>query len=73
MIDRLISGESYSINDDVYKVTFWVFTYLVHNPTLLDFIRQEIQPGVVNDIPCEKYLTESCPRLESVFYEVLRL
>lgn len=45
----------------------------MHNPTLLDIIRQETKPGIINDVPCEEYLTEKCPRLESIFYEVLRL
>lgn len=64
---------SHSINGNVHRVTFWIFAHLAHNPTLLDIIRLEIQPGVIDDVACEKYLTESCPRLESIFFEVLRL
>lgn len=61
------------MNGNVHKVTFWVFAHIAHDPKLLDIIRQETQPGVIDDVPCVRYLTESCPRLESIFYEVLRI
>ncbi|MCJ1267976.1 hypothetical protein MMC22_007862 [Lobaria immixta] len=71
-IARIQVLHHWAINGNSHKVTFWILAHLVHNPTLLDIIRREIQPGVIDDVPCERYLTESCPRLESIFYEVLR-
>ncbi len=62
-----------SINGKVHKVTFWVFAYLFHTPGLLEAIREETVPGIVNDTPDVRYLTEKCPRLEAIFLEVLRL
>ncbi|MCJ1414946.1 hypothetical protein MMC32_001276 [Xylographa parallela] len=63
----------WAINGNVHKVTFWVIAHLVFNPALLQAIREETAPGIVNDVPNSKYLSESCPRLQSIFYEVLRM
>ena len=57
----------------MHKVTFWIFAYLSHRPQLLQSIREETSPGVVNDTPNVAYLTEKCPQLEAIFLEVLRL
>lgn len=57
----------------MHKVTFWIFAYLVHNPELLESIRAEITPGVINDAPNVSYLVDNSPRLEAVWLEVLRL
>lgn len=57
----------------MHKVTFWIFAYLCHSPRLLETIREETTPGIVDDVPNVPYLTEKCPRLEAVFLEVLRL
>ena len=63
----------YRINGNLHKVTFWVLAQLVHDPALLATIRAESAPGVINNVPNVGYLTEQCPRLESIFYEVLRM
>lgn len=57
----------------MHKVTFWIIAHLAHNPELLENIRAEIAPGVVNDAPNVSYLVENSPLLEAVFLEVLRL
>lgn len=59
----------------MYKAAFWMIAYLVHRPALLSQIRAEINPAINVDgeIVDLKYLTEKCPRLESLFNEVLRL
>jgi cytochrome P450 len=54
-------------------VTFWVFAYLAHDAALLEAIRTETLPGVVNNSPDVPYLTGQCPRLEALYLEVLRL
>ena len=57
----------------MHKVTFWILAYLGHQPKLLESIRKETAPGIVDDSPNVSHLTENCPLLESVFLEVLRL
>ena len=57
----------------MHKVTFWLFAYLSHHPQLLQSIREETSPGIVNDTPNVSYLIEKCPQLEAIFLEVLRL
>ena len=47
--------------------------HLLHRPTLLEAIREETAPGVVDDTPNIPSLLEHCPRLESIYHEVLRL
>lgn len=54
-------------------MTFWILAYLVHDPELLESIRAEITPGVINDTPNVSYLVDNCPRLDAVWLEVLRL
>ncbi|KAI4277769.1 MAG: hypothetical protein LQ337_001527 [Flavoplaca oasis] len=50
-----------------------MFAYILHDPQLLERIRQEVEPGVVNGTLNVPYLTEQCPKLESLFLEGLRL
>ena len=57
----------------MHKVTFWILAHLAHDPQLLESIRKETMPGVVDDTANVPYLTEECPRLEAVFLEVLRM
>ena len=45
----------------------------MHKPTLLASIREEVLPGVVEDTLNVPYLVEHCPRLEAIYFEVLRL
>lgn len=61
------------MNGNVYKTSFWMMAYILHDPVLLANIRAETAPGIVNNKANIKYLVESCPRLESLFSEVLRL
>ncbi|KAL9032787.1 MAG: hypothetical protein Q9180_006308, partial [Flavoplaca navasiana] len=63
----------WAIKSNAHKMTFWMFAYMLHNPQLLERIRQEVAPGVVNGTLNVPYLTEQCPRLEWLFLEVLRL
>ncbi|KAL8841956.1 MAG: hypothetical protein Q9176_002892 [Flavoplaca citrina] len=63
----------WAINGNAHKVTFWMFAYMLHDPQLLERIRQEVAPGIENGTVNVPYLTEQRPRLESLFLEVLRL
>ena len=57
----------------MHKVTFWIMAHILHTPALLDAIREETAPAVVDDSPDIPYLLEHCPRLEAIYHEVLRL
>ncbi|KAI9640837.1 hypothetical protein NHQ30_010678 [Ciborinia camelliae] len=65
----------WAITANVYKATFWMIAYLVHNQELLGRIRTEVAPAI--DVDGEtvdlQYLTEKCPRLEAFFNEILRV
>ena len=54
-------------------MTFWIFAYLAHDQELLENIRAEVAPGIINDEPNVSYLVDNSPRLEAVWLEVLRL
>ena len=62
-----------SINGNMHKVVFWIFSHLLHDQSLLDVIRQETAPGIANENLDVAFLTGQCPRLDSVYHEVLRL
>ena len=47
--------------------------HLLHTPALLEAIREETAPGVLDDSPNIPYLLDRCPRLEAIYHEILRL
>ena len=47
--------------------------HFLHRPALLETIREETAPEIVNDATDIPYLLENCPRLEAIYHEVLRL
>ncbi|KAF2626547.1 putative cytochrome P450 [Macroventuria anomochaeta] len=58
---------------NTYKLAFWLLAHLLHNPTLLYKIREEVLPAVKNDHIDETYLLKRCPALDSLINEILRL
>jgi cytochrome P450 len=58
---------------NAYRLAFWLIAHLVHNPPLLDQIRQEVLPAVEGRTINETYLLEQCPKLDSLFNEILQL
>ncbi|KAF2867711.1 cytochrome P450 [Massariosphaeria phaeospora] len=63
----------WAVVGNVYKLAFWLTAHLVHNPTLLSQIRDEVLPAVQGHSVDERYLTEQCPKLDSLVGETLRL
>jgi cytochrome P450 len=64
---------SSSINANAYKLCFWILAYILHRPSLLSTLRAETSSALVqNDVDMPSLLS-SCPHLDSVFNEVLRL
>jgi cytochrome P450 len=45
----------------------------VHNPGLLESIRAEVLPAATGTQVDERYISEKCPKLDSLINEVLRL
>ena len=65
-----------SINANAYKLVFWIISYLLFEPELMDEIKAEIDPAFSAgkfSAPDLTYLIESCPLLVSTCEEVLRL
>ncbi|OJJ32645.1 hypothetical protein ASPWEDRAFT_29803 [Aspergillus wentii DTO 134E9] len=58
---------------NVYKVAFWIVAHLVRDPALLESIRSEILPSVNGKNVDEEYLADKCPKLDSLWSEVLRM
>lgn len=52
---------------------FWILSYLLFDEELLNSIREETYPAIVDGTVDLKYLTTQCPRLEAVINETLRL
>ncbi|PQE12390.1 cytochrome P450 protein [Rutstroemia sp. NJR-2017a BVV2] len=63
----------WAITGNVYKAAFWIIAYLVHDQSLLARIREEVAPAIEGESVNLNHLTENCPRLESLFNEVLRV
>ena len=76
MFDFIIGSilTAYRINTNVSKMAFWIIAYLMYEPGLIGTIRQEIEPAFKPDSSIDDdILLRQCPRLESVWYECLRL
>lgn len=66
---------SESVNSNAYRLCFWCLAHLLFDRALLAAIRAEIQPAFDRtadtlDMP---YLLDRCPRLASLYEEVLRV
>lgn len=65
--------QTWGILANMYKTSFWLLSYLVHDSALLESIRSEILPATQKNRIDHRYLTEHCPYLDSVFNEAMRL
>ncbi|KAG6353487.1 hypothetical protein INS49_005668 [Diaporthe citri] len=61
------------INANAYRQCFWCVAYLLHDITVLEEIKKEIQPAWQSDGVNMAYLLESCPLLASFYEEMLRM
>ncbi|KAL4935326.1 cytochrome P450 [Aspergillus oleicola] len=61
----------------MFKTAFWVVSCILDDPTLVEAITEEIRPAAAlgpDDVRIDHhYLSEKCPKLDSLFGEVLRL
>ena len=60
-------------NTNTFKLCFWVLAHLLHDAKLLDTIRAETAQTICNDKVNLDQLMNCCPRLEALFFEVMRL
>ena len=75
MAAKSISTADFSINTNTPKVAFWVLAYLVHDSGLATTIRHETAPAlqVKENWTNTEFLRSSCPNLDALFSECLRL
>lgn len=61
-----------SAGSNAVNTLFWMTTYLVFHPDLLERVKEETRPAFRDGELDLQYLLEKCPRLEAFFLEVLR-
>ncbi|KAL8721245.1 MAG: hypothetical protein Q9225_002022 [Loekoesia sp. 1 TL-2023] len=62
------------INTNVYRVAFWMLTYIYRSEDLLSVIKDETAFSVMDDGSVNvQHLVKNFPRLDSIWFEVLRL
>jgi cytochrome P450 len=54
-------------------MAFWVVAHLVYDPNLMEQIRQEVLPAIRGNTIDDRFLSEQCPKLDSLIGETLRL
>ena len=62
-----------SVNSNTYKLCFWIMSYLLRDSNLLLSIRKETEPAFSEAKADMSHLLNSCPRLNALFDEVLRM
>ncbi|KAJ0107551.1 hypothetical protein J7T55_007741 [Diaporthe amygdali] len=62
-----------NINTNAYRQCFWCLSYLLHDKTLLDEIKKEMQPAWKHHTVDLHYLLNMCPLLASFYEEMLRV
>ncbi|KAL4808792.1 putative cytochrome P450 [Aspergillus unguis] len=74
-IGRIFMLHTSSIIGNMYKLSFWLLAHILHNAALLNDVSLEVKPAFNPEtrVVDHTYLTESCPRLDSLYSEVLRL
>ncbi|KAL4976055.1 cytochrome P450 [Aspergillus desertorum] len=80
-IARIFMLQTWAILGNMYKMAFWLVAHILHDAALFDAITAEIRPAVVLETAGRgqgiridhRYLSEQCPKLDSLFSEVLRL
>ena len=70
---RASCSNSCSFNTNTHKACFWMLSYALFEPGLLELIRTETAAAFVKDSLDFHYLERSCPRLQGLWLEVLRV
>lgn len=72
-IAALIVMGYWVINANAHKLTFWILSYILHSPSLIPIIITETAPAIQPSAINMPFLLSSCPHLDSLYNEVLRL
>ncbi|KAL9577512.1 MAG: hypothetical protein Q9212_006317 [Teloschistes hypoglaucus] len=72
-IAKFFSLMHWVVNANTYKLCFWLFAHLLHDPALYAAIKEETDRTITDkdDIDLAR-LTKACPRLEAFLNEILR-
>jgi cytochrome P450 len=63
-----------SINTNVSNVGYWIIAHMVFDQSLIDIVREETTYAFREDGSLDvEFLAKSCPRLDSIWLEALRL
>ncbi|KAK3303785.1 putative cytochrome p450, partial [Chaetomium strumarium] len=65
----------WGINTNTRKAAFWLLTYLLHRPSLINAVRTETDPAFLPDgsMDLSKLHDGSCPLLDSLWNETIRM
>ncbi|CAG8948903.1 hypothetical protein HYFRA_00002029 [Hymenoscyphus fraxineus] len=63
----------WSINANTRKAAFWMLSYMIFDPELLKAVRDETQLARLEKGIDINYLLDSCPKLNSVWEETMRI
>ncbi|KAK0616095.1 putative cytochrome p450 [Bombardia bombarda] len=65
----------WAINTNTRKTAFWMLTYILHNPHYIPLLRAETAAAFSSSLSLTNpaHLHDSCPLLEAVWFETLRL
>lgn len=65
----------WSINGNTRKAPFWILSYLIFDPTILELVRSETEPAFGGKGVDVVYLldVQKCPRLNGIWEETIRL
>ncbi|KAL9627115.1 MAG: hypothetical protein Q9204_006802, partial [Flavoplaca sp. TL-2023a] len=69
----LMMLQYWGMNTNVHKACFWMLSYMLHEPGLLGAIREETASAFVDNRLDPQKLENSCPQLEALWLEVIRL
>ena len=69
----MITDENQRANLNVYRLNYWMLSYILRDRDLLETIRTEIAPAFQTHAVDSQYIYNSCPRLCAVWFEALRL
>lgn len=63
----------FSVNTNTRKAAFWMLSYILFEPSLVDIIRNETEAAFEDGAVNTDFLSSSCPRLKGIWDEVIRL
>ncbi|GJN80327.1 hypothetical protein PLIIFM63780_003853 [Purpureocillium lilacinum] len=64
----------WGINTNTRKAAFWLISYIMHAPHLIDVIREETKDAFLADGSIDlEYLHKQCPQLDAMWNETIRM